>query len=127
MKTELFLGLRTTIYKVAEIDKAKKWYSAAFETEPYFDEPFYVGFNIGGYELGLLPEDNPTTEKQATVLTYWGVNNIEQVYTHLVKMGATENEKPQNVGGDIMTATVKDPWGNVIGIIYNPEFKLKKQ
>ena len=127
MKTELFLGLRTTIYKVAEIEKAKKWYSAAFETEPYFDEPFYVGFNIGGYELGLLPEDNPTTEKQATVLTYWGVNNIEQAYEHLVKMGATENEKPQNVGGDIMTATVKDPWGNIIGIIYNPEFKLKEQ
>ena len=47
------LGLRTAIYKVANIDAAKAWYSKAFQTEPYFDQPFYVGFNIAGYELGL--------------------------------------------------------------------------
>src|SRR4249920_1787574 len=53
------LGLRTTIYKVNNISKAKEWYALAFETKPYFDEPFYVGFNIGGYELGLQPEEQP--------------------------------------------------------------------
>jgi hypothetical protein len=47
------LGLRTTIYKVTDLPKAKEWYSKAFRSEPYFDEPYYVGFNIGGYELGL--------------------------------------------------------------------------
>ena len=44
------LGLRTTIYKVADIIKAKEWYTRAFGVAPYFDEPFYVGFNIGGFE-----------------------------------------------------------------------------
>ena len=49
------LGLRTTIYKVGNITKAKRWYTEAFGIDPYFDEPFYVGFNIGGFELGLQP------------------------------------------------------------------------
>ena len=118
------LGLRTVIYKVGDIQKAKEWYSEVFQTEPYFDQPFYVGFNIGGYELGLDPEENPSTDKTESVVTYWGVEDIQEVYNEFIKSGAAENEKPYNVGGDLMTATVKDPWGNVIGLIYNPHFKL---
>lgn len=118
------LGLRTTIYKVGDIDKAKDWYAKAFETQPYFDEPYYVGFNIGGYELGLQPEEHPTTEKIESVVSYWGVENIKEAYDRLIELGATENEKPRNVGGDLMTATLKDPFGNVIGLIYNPYFGL---
>jgi lactoylglutathione lyase len=119
------LGLRTTIYKVGDIEKAKVWYSKAFETEPYFDEPFYVGFNIGGYELGLQPERNPTTDKIESVVSYWGVEKIQEAYARLIELGATENEKPENVGGEIMTATIKDPFGNILGLIYNPHFNLK--
>lgn len=51
------LGLRTTIYKVSDLAKAKVWYMKAFGVAPYFDEPYYVGFNIGGYELGLQREE----------------------------------------------------------------------
>lgn len=119
------LGLRTTIYKVGDINKGKVWYAEAFQVEPYFDEPFYVGFNIGGYELGLQPEENPTTQKPESVICYWGVEKIQEVYDRLINLGATEHEKPYNVGGELMTATVKDPYGNIIGLIYNPEFKLK--
>ena len=118
------LGLRTTIYKVGDIENAKNWYANVFMTEPYFDQPFYVGFNIGGYELGLQPEETPSTDKTESVVTYWGVENIQSVYNDFIDAGATENEKPYNVGGDLMTATVKDLWGNVIGFIYNPAFKL---
>lgn len=117
-------GLRTTIYKVDNLNKAKEWYTQAFGTPPYFDEPFYVGFNIGGYELGLLPETIPAKKKSDNVCAYWGVDDIHKVYTHLLNLGATENEKPTNVGGELMVATIKDPWGNAIGIIYNPDFKL---
>ena len=117
------LGLRTTIYKVADLEKAKAWYAKAFKVSPYFDEPFYVGFNIKGYELGLLPEDNDTS-KGENILSYWGVDDIQKVYQNLIDLGATKHEDPNNVGGDIMVATVKDPWNNIIGIIYNPEFKL---
>lgn len=126
MEKQDILGLRTTIYKVGDLNIAKEWYAKAFEIEPYFDEPFYVGYNIRGYELGLLPEENPTTEKPESVLTYWGVNEIEKVYNHFIKSGATESEKPHSVGEPLMVAAVKDPWGNVIGFIYNPVFKLEE-
>jgi predicted enzyme related to lactoylglutathione lyase len=124
MDNTTILGLRTTIYKVGDIDNAKHWYANVFKTPAYFDEPYYVGFNIGGYELGLQPEEIPTTDKKESVVTYWGVEDIQSVYHHFLEAGATENEAPYNVGGDMMTATVKDPWGNVIGLIYNPYFKL---
>lgn len=126
MKKQDILGLRTTIYNVGDIIEAKKWYAKAFGIEPYFDEPFYVGFNIGGYELGLLAEENPTTEKSESVFTYWGVNEIEKVYKRFLDLGAIEHEKPHSVGEPLIVASVKDPWGNIIGLIYNPVFKLKE-
>jgi predicted enzyme related to lactoylglutathione lyase len=119
-----FLGLRTTIYKVNDIAKAKAWYTKVFEVSPYFDEPFYVGFNIGGYELGLHPEETSIPSKSENVFTYWGVEDVDTSYQRLLDMGATEVEKPANVGDDIVVAAVKDPWGNVLGIIYNPHFEL---
>jgi predicted enzyme related to lactoylglutathione lyase len=122
MKTS-FLGLRTVVYKIPDLESAKKWYTQAFEIEPYFDEPFYVGFNIAGYELGLLPNE---TEGQTgeTVIAYWGVDDIKSSYDRLLHLGASSHEAPLNVGGELEVAAVKDPWGNVIGIIYNPAFKL---
>ena len=117
------LGLRTTIYKVSDIEKAKEWYTIVFQTKPYFDESFYVGYNIGGYELGLQPEeyDSPKT---TNVACFWGVDDIEEQFDFFLKSGATANEAPQNVGGEIRVATIKDPWNNLIGLIYNPEFTL---
>ncbi|NOT76698.1 MAG: VOC family protein [Cyclobacteriaceae bacterium] len=120
-----FLGLRTLIYKVPDLAAAKSWYTKIFETPPYFDEPFYVGFNVGGYEFGLQPMDDgiiiPTGDR---ISTYWGVGDVQKVYDGLLAAGATPFEEPANVGGDIVVAAVKDPWGNVMGIIYNPHFKL---
>lgn len=119
-------GLRTTIYKVDDLQAAKAWYTEAFGTPPYFDEPFYVGFNIGGYELGLLPEkvEGVRTEN---VLTYWAVDDITDAYDKMVSHGAKELETPNDVGGGIRVALVKDPWMNVIGLIYNPHFALPEQ
>ncbi|EZH73704.1 bleomycin resistance protein [Aquimarina atlantica] len=125
MSQIMMLGLRTIIYKVSDLDKAKKWYSDAFNTKPYFDEPFYIGFNIGGYELGLLPEEASSETKSDNVLSYWGVEKIDATYQRLLDLGATEHEKPTNVGGEIVVATVKCPWNNIIGIIYNPQFKIE--
>lgn len=120
------LGLRTAGIKVPDLAKAKEWYTKAFQTKPYFDEPFYVGFNIGGYELGLLPEEEPITDRSDNVIVYWGVEDIQQEYDRLIELGASGHEAPNNVGGDLMVASVRDPWGNVVGIIYNPYFKLEE-
>lgn len=127
MKKPSILGLRTTIYKVPDLEKGKEWYSNAFGTKPYFDEPFYVGFNIGGYELGLLPEEKENPKNSENVLAYWGVEDIHSEYEHMIKSGATDHEKPTNVGGELMVASIRDPWGNVIGLIFNPDFKIETQ
>lgn len=117
------LGLRTAMYYVDDMEKAKEWYSKAFETEPYWDTPYYMGFDIGGYELGLHPINKPI-KRGENQLTYWGVEDIESTYKRLLDIGATVHEAPNNVGGNIVVGSVYDPFGNVIGLIYNPDFKL---
>lgn len=124
MEKSPMLGLRTVVYMVDDLEKAKNWYAKAFNAKPYYDTPYYVGFNIGGYELGLHPKEKVKVTDNGTSVSYWGVENIKEVYQYLLDLGASEHEKPNNVGGDIMVASVYDPWKNIIGIIYNPEFKL---
>ncbi len=126
METGEFLGLRTVIYKVGDIKKAKKWYAQILDKNPYFDKPFYVGFDIGGYELGLQPlEEQEDGLRAQTAVAYWGVHDIQSAYRRLLELGATAHEPPENVGGEVLTAAVQDPWGNVFGVIYNPEFKAE--
>jgi catechol 2,3-dioxygenase-like lactoylglutathione lyase family enzyme len=112
----MFLGLRTVIYPAPDLGAAKAWYTELLGFAPYFDEPFYVGFEVGGYELGL----NPQTE---TAETYWGVDDIEAAYARLLATGANERSPVADVGGDIKVATVLDPSGAVLGIIQNPHFR----
>lgn len=119
--TPTILWLRTTIYKVDDLARAKAWYSSAFGVVPYFDEPYYVGFNVGGYELGIQKEETPKWEN---IAVYWWVEEINKVYQHFIDCGASEVEKPMNVGGEIKVATLKDPWNNLLGLIYNPEFHI---
>jgi predicted enzyme related to lactoylglutathione lyase len=116
-----FLGLRTVIYSVDDLDRAKAWYTTVLGQGPYFDEPFYVGFNVGGFELGLDPseENRPGTGGSTA---YWGVEKIEDVYARLLEQGARESNPVQDVGGGIKVATVLDPFGNVFGVIENPHF-----
>jgi predicted enzyme related to lactoylglutathione lyase len=120
----MFLGLRTTAYYVSKIEKARDWYSSILGFAPYFDQPFYVGFNVGGYDLGLQPSDAESTNKSEGVVAYWGVADAAAALKHLIEHGATLHEEVQDVGGDIKVATVKDPFGNIFGVIENPHFKL---
>ena len=110
-------GLRTAIYQVADLAAATTFYTGVVGHAPYFNEPFYVGFNVGGYELGLLPDGDG-------VATYWGTNDIVAEHARLISLGAQNNGPINDVGGGIKTATVKDPFGNVVGIIENPHFSI---
>jgi len=85
---------------------------------PYFDQPFYVGYDVGGYELGLLPDAT-----QSTAGVYWGVKDITAAYARLLELGAQPHAEVTDVGEGIRVAEVLDPWGNVLGIIENPHFK----
>ena len=121
-----FLGIRTVIYQVSDVVKAKEWYTKVLGLAPYFDEPFYVGFNVGGFELGLTPDQGAAgnVPRSGGVTAYWGVDDVNKTFDDLLRAGATAKEDPQNVGGEIVVASVYDPWGNAFGIIYNPEFKI---
>jgi predicted enzyme related to lactoylglutathione lyase len=118
-------GLRTVIYHVPDLARAKAWYSAAFGVLPYFDEPFYVGFNIGGFELGLDP-DMSGVSPGTNMVAYWGVADAGDAYQDLIHKGARAHSPVREVGGGIQVATVTDPFGNVIGIIENPHFQLQE-
>lgn len=118
------LGLRTVIYRVPDLARAKAWYSAAFGVLPYFDEPFYVGFNIGGYELGLQPAAEGGVVG-SNVEAYWGVAHADQAFRDLLEKGARAHSPVTEVGGGIRVATLRDPFGNIIGIIENPHFQVQ--
>jgi predicted enzyme related to lactoylglutathione lyase len=120
----MFLGLRTAKYEVADMAKAKEWYTKALGVAPYFDEPaFYVGYNVGGYDLGLVPAPKAETKRAAAGVAYWGVEDAHAAYKRLIELGATPVEEVQDVGGGMLVGEVRDPFGNILGIIYNPLFK----
>jgi catechol 2,3-dioxygenase-like lactoylglutathione lyase family enzyme len=119
MATEL-LGLRTVIYPAPDLQAAKLWWTEFLGFEPYFDEPFYVGFDPGGYELGLLPDADPAEG----ALTYWGVDDVNGAVDSALEAGATLDAEPTDVGEGIITASVRTPDGSIVGFIYNPHFMI---
>lgn len=109
---------------------AKLWYTKVLGFAPYFDQPFYVGFNVGGFELGLSP-DKPASDGEPSNTpracgAYWGVKDIDSAHARLLELGAAPRTEIQDVGENIRVADVLDPWGNVFGIIENPNFALSK-
>ena len=120
----MFLGLRTVVYRVDDLEAAKTWYGEALGIEPYFDEPYYVGFNVGGFELGLHPEEEDAPAGIGGAAVYWGVGDIEAAVARLLEHGATLHGEIQDVGEGIQVASVVDPFGNLLGVIRNPHFRL---
>lgn len=120
----LLQGLRTATYAVPDIAHAKAWYAEVLGSPPTFDEPFYVGFEVGGYELGLVPAEGESAPGEGGVTVYWGVPDAEAALARLLALGASAHEGVQDVGGGIRVATVLDPFGNVLGVIENPHFRL---
>jgi len=116
-------GLRTVIYPAPDLAAGKEWYSRMLGKDPYFDQPFYVGFEVGGFELGLIPDG----EQGATgSIAYWGVPDAAAALARLLELGAELHDDVADVGGGIKTATVLDPFGNVFGVIENPHFDRTK-
>jgi predicted enzyme related to lactoylglutathione lyase len=120
----MILGLRTCIVHVRpeQLAAAKAWYTWFAGVAPYFDQPFYVGFNVGGFELGVHPEGEPGP---GGVVVYWGTADIATEVARVTGFGATVVSPVQDVGGGILVATVADPFGNHIGLIQNPHFDVK--
>jgi catechol 2,3-dioxygenase-like lactoylglutathione lyase family enzyme len=116
----MFLGLRTVIYPAPDLAASKAWFTRLLGFEPYFDEPFYVGYEVGGYELALNPAADPADGS----LTYWGVGDADAALARLLDGGAGEHQAVTDVGGGIRVAAVREPGGSLLGIIENPHFSL---
>jgi predicted enzyme related to lactoylglutathione lyase len=120
-ESTMLLGLRTATYHVGDIEQGRDWYAKALGIQPYFDQPFYVGFNVGGFELGLLPEPRPAGQ-EGGVDVYWGVEEIHAGLAHFLAAGARKLDEVHDVGDGIKLVQVLDPFGNRLGLIENPNF-----
>lgn len=115
-----YLGLRSLIYPAPNLQESKQWWSKTLGKDPYFDDGGYVGFDLGGYELGL----NSFSVDLKGPITYIGVENVQAAVDSLVEDGAKVLMAPMDVGGGIILADVESPTGQVFGVIYNPHFKV---
>ncbi len=107
-------SLKTTIYPVKDIAKAKALYGTLLGTEPYSDEPYYVGFRVGDHEIGLDPHGH--SQGMTGPVSYLEVDDITATLKTLVDAGAVVQQEPKDVGGGMMIASVKDDDGNVTGL-----------
>jgi predicted enzyme related to lactoylglutathione lyase len=112
-------GLRTVIYPVSDLEQATAWYGRVLGIDPYFQQPYYVGFSVGGFELGLVPDGQPGP---AGATAYWGTPDAAAEVARLLALGAVVDSPLTDVGGGIRVATVRDPDGNLFGVIENPGF-----
>jgi predicted enzyme related to lactoylglutathione lyase len=108
-------GLRTIIYPVRDLAKAKALYSRLLGVEPAMDEPYYVGFDVAGQDAGLDPQGH--RKGMTGPVGYWHVDDIQASLKALLDAGATLQQEVRDVGGGKLTATVQDPDGNVIGLL----------
>lgn len=111
-------GMHTIIFPVHDISAAKQLYSSLLGVAPYMDEPYYVGFNVDGQEIGLDP--NGHSKGLTGPLGYWHVDDINAALAELIKSGAQAQQPVNDVGGGKLIATASDADGNVIGLLQAP-------
>ncbi|MFD9216305.1 VOC family protein [Streptomyces sp. NPDC059544] len=120
-------GLTTVSFWAADLDAAAKWYTELLGVAPYFERPGYIEFRLGDYEheLGIIdscfaPQDHAPGAGGAVV--HWHVDDLEGALDRLLSLGAEEHQAPTKHGEGFVTASVVDPFGNVLGIMYNRHY-----
>jgi predicted enzyme related to lactoylglutathione lyase len=111
-------GFQIFIYPVKDIARAKTLYSKLLGTEPYVDEPYYVGFRVGEQEIGL--DHNGHKKGMTGPIGYWPVDDIKKSLQQLVEAGAEVQQEIKDVGGGKLIASLKDADGNVTGLVQEP-------
>lgn len=125
-------GLTTVTFFADDMTSARAWYTTVFEAEPYFireaaGEPAYLEWRTGDYrhEFGLLngrfaPHTSPG--RPAGAVIYWAVDDVEAAYRRLLELGAQPHDEPTERGPGFITASVTDPFGNILGVMYNQHY-----
>ncbi len=125
-------GLTTVNYFSDDVAAAVSWYIELLGVEPYFTreidgKPAYVEFRIGDYqhELGVLDSRYAgpgRPDKPARAMIYWAVDDVPASYERLLSLGATAHQEPVERGPGFVTASVVDPFGNILGVMYNKHY-----
>ncbi|MEU4494252.1 glyoxalase [Streptomyces sp. NBC_00210] len=108
-------GIKTVIYPVRDLAKAKALFTELLGVEPIMDEAYYVGYRVAGQDVGLDP--NGHSKGMTGPVGYWHVDDIRASVKALIDAGAEEQQEVQDVGGGKLTAVVKDADGNIIGLL----------
>jgi predicted enzyme related to lactoylglutathione lyase len=108
-------GIKTVLHPVSDVEKAKAVYTALLGIEPQTDSAYYVGYDVGGQHIGLLPGGGP--QGLTSPVAYWHVDDIESKLAEVTVAGATVKDAPNEVGGGRVVASVIDPDGNILGLI----------
>ena len=111
-------GIKTVLHPVSDLAKAKAVYAALLGVEPQADADYYVGFDVAGQHIGLVPGGGP--QGMTSPVPHWQVPDIEAKLAEVTAAGATVKEPAHDVGGGRLVATVTDPDGNVLGLFQDP-------
>ena len=110
-------GIKTVLHPVSDLAKAKAVYAALLGIQPQADSAYYVGFDVAGQHIGLVPGG---TQDMTSPVAYWHVPDIEAKLAEVTAAGATVKEPARDVGFGRLVATVTDPDGNVLGLLQDP-------
>ena len=108
-------GIKTVLHPVSDLEKAKAVYTALLGVPPQHDAPYYVGYDVEGQHIGLVPGGGP--QGMTSPVAYWHVLDLEAKLAEVTAAGATVKEPAHDVGGGRLVATVTDPDGNVLGLL----------
>jgi predicted enzyme related to lactoylglutathione lyase len=113
--TATTLGVKTILHPVSDLAAAKAMYTALLGVPPQTDGSYYVGFDVAGQQIGLVPGGGP--QRMSSPVAYWHVADLAAKLAEVTAAGATVEEPAHDVGGGRLVATVTDPDGNVLGLI----------
>jgi predicted enzyme related to lactoylglutathione lyase len=108
-------GIKTVLHPVSDLEKSKAVYTALLGMPPQHDAPYYVGYDVEGQHIGLVP--NAGQQGMTSPVAYWHVSDIEAKLAEVTAAGAAVKEAPHEVGGGRLVASFTDPDGNVLGLI----------
>jgi predicted enzyme related to lactoylglutathione lyase len=108
-------GIKTVLHPVSDLEAAKAVYTALLGMPPAHDAPYYVGYEVAGQHIGLVP--GGAAQGMVGPVAYWHVPDIEAKLAELTAAGATVQDPVRDVGGGRLVATVSDPDGNVLGLL----------
>jgi predicted enzyme related to lactoylglutathione lyase len=111
-------GIKTVLHPVTDLARAKPVYAALLGVEPSADADYYVGFDVAGQHIGLVPGGGP--QHMTSPVTFWHVQDIEAKLAEVTAAGASLKDPVRDVGGGRLVATFTDPDGNVLGVLQDP-------